>query len=126
MFYVLWPMVYQRMLIFHCEEKHFHHEEKYFHREEKYFHHDEKQFTGRGSAFQYADDGEQRKADRSQSGQYPCGNGIITMLGRRLERKAERKRQNKAVNIGINGIRLASLNSSLHILDSKITLLEIL
>ena len=33
---------------------------------------------------------------------------------------------NKAVNIGINGIRLASLNSSLHILDSKITLLEIL
>ena len=43
---------------------------------------------GRGSAFQYADDGEQRKADRSQSGQYPCGNGIITMLGRRLEKES--------------------------------------
>ena len=49
MFYVLWPMVYQRMLIFIVrknifimKKKYFHREEKYFHREEKYFHHDEK------------------------------------------------------------------------------------
>ena len=62
---------------------------KYFHREEKVFSSRWKNsLFGRGSAFQYADDGEQRKADRSQSGQYPCGNGIITMLGRHLEKES--------------------------------------
>ena len=62
---------------------------KYFHREEKVFSSRWKNsLLGRGSAFQYADDGEQRKADRSQSGQYPCGNGIITMLGRHLEKES--------------------------------------
>ena len=89
---------------FIVRKKHFHHEEKVFSSwrksiftvKKKYFHREEKVFSsrwknsllGRGSAFQYADDGEQRKADRSQSGQYPCGNGIITMLGRHLEKES--------------------------------------
>lgn len=75
---------------FHCVEKTFSSWRKsIFTVKKKYFHHDEKtSLFGRGSAFQYADDGEQRKADRSQSGQYPCGNGIITMLGRHLEKES--------------------------------------
>ena len=40
--------------------------------------------------------------------------------------KAARNRQVNAVNTGIIGIRLANLNSCLHILASRITLLEIL
>ena len=67
---------------FIVRKKHFHHEEKVFSSRWK------NSLLGRGSAFQYADDGEQRKADRSQSGQYPCGNGIITMLGRHLEKES--------------------------------------
>ena len=56
--------------------------------------------------------------------------GTRRKMGRKgvgkLAAKAARNRQANAVNTGIIGIRLANLNSCLHILASRITLLEIL